>query len=65
MVTNNGIQTYACSEEEVHSGCTTKDQCTQVAILWMMEWIQGPKARKSQGDKEATHHVVEDLRVES
>ena len=49
MVTENGIQTYVCSEKEVHSGRKTKDQCTQAAILWIMEWILGPKARNAEG----------------
>ena len=43
---------------------TTEDQCTRVAILLLMEWILGPKV-KCRGDKEATHHAVEDLRVKS
>ena len=40
MVTKNGIQTYICSEKEVHSGRTTKDQCARVAISWIMELKQ-------------------------
>ena len=35
MVTDNGIKTYVCSEK-VHSGCTTEDQCTWVAISRLM-----------------------------
>ena len=48
MVTENGIQTYVCLEKEVYSRRTTEDQCTQVAILWIMEWILGPKARNAE-----------------
>ena len=45
MVTENGIQTYV---SEVHRGRTTEDQYSWVAILWIMEWILGPKARNAE-----------------
>ena len=45
MVTENGIHAYVCSEKEVHSVGTTKEQCTRVAISWIMEWLRGPRAR--------------------
>ena len=44
MITANSIWTYICFEK-VHSGCMTKDQCTWVAILRIMEWLRGPGAR--------------------
>ena len=37
MVTENGIQTYVCSEKEVHSGRTTEDQRTRVAIFRILK----------------------------
>ena len=49
MVTENGIQTYVCSEKKVHSGRTTQDQCTWVDILRIIEWILGPKAKNDEG----------------
>ena len=48
MLTEYGIQTYACSEKEVRSGRMTEDQCTWVAISRIMEWILGPKARNAE-----------------
>ena len=42
-------------KKEVHSGRTTKDQCTRVVISWIMEWILGPKARNAEGIDRRPH----------
>ena len=50
MVFEDCIQTFVCSEKEVHGGRTTKDQqCTWLAILRIMEWILGPKVKNAEG----------------